>query len=389
MNLVFVSEARFEKGTDGKVYAPDGGMRASFWNRYLSKFEHVTVIARVLQTDNYFSEELVAESDRVSFLELPYYIGVNGFLKNVLKIKKIISEQANDKNAYICRGCGLLAKFMVDALNIKKIPYGIEVVGDPWDVFARGAVDHPLRPFLRLYFYRLQKKIVRGSTATLYVTKTKLQQRYPIKPGTFEVSASDVVIDRKNLPALSHVIGDSSCVNLVSVGSLAQMYKSPDVVIRALSVLRSRNINCHLTWCGGGYYQQEMERFADICGVSDMISFVGSITGQEVKAKLAKSDIFILVSRTEGLPRAVVEAMSMGLACIGSKAGGIPELLDPCALVEINDHIGLSNKIEEFIMNPVIANKQAERNFIEARNYYDDVLSERRVSFLEQLIKLS
>ena len=55
--------------------------------------------------------------------------------------------------------------------------------------------------------------------------------------------------------------------------------------------------------------------------------------------------VYIQPSRIEGLPRALIEAMSRGCACVGSSVGGIPELLNNQYIHEVNDYNSLAVKI--------------------------------------------
>ena len=81
MELIFVTEARFVRSGKGKIYSLDT-FNNKLWERYLHCFERITVVARVLEApDRIFEDTLLAESSRVSFLPLPYYLGMTGFLK--------------------------------------------------------------------------------------------------------------------------------------------------------------------------------------------------------------------------------------------------------------------------------------------------------------------
>src|SRR5262249_14373457 len=90
-----------------------------------------------------------------------------------------------------------------------------------------------------------------------------------------------------------------------------------------------------------------------------------------------------LASRTEGLPRAMVEAMARGLPCIGTAVGGIPELLDAEDLVPPHDADALAARIEEFLETPVRANASAARNLEKSRAYSASALQVRQAAFLE------
>lgn len=83
-----------------------------------------------------------------------------------------------------------------------------------------------------------------------------------------------------------------------------------------------------LRFIGDGGYRSTLTKMASDQGIADRVKFLGWLAaGPAVRAELDRADLFVLPSRTEGLPRALVEAMARGLPCIGSTAGGIPELL--------------------------------------------------------------
>lgn len=112
------------------------------------------------------------------------------------------------------------------------------------------------------------------------------------------------------------------------------------------------------------------------------IRFMGHVTGDPVRQILDSSDLFVLPSRTEGLPRALIEAMARGLPCIGSAVGGIPELIDTSEMVPPGDPAALAAKIQEVLKDPLRMETLSRRNLWTAREYLDSVLSERQADFL-------
>ena len=391
MELVFVTEARFEKSKDGKIYSTTGSYALNLWKRYLSVFCHLYVIARVNSTEKEYPIELLAESEEITFIPLPYYVGTKGYLKNKREIEQIISEQAIEGRCYICRVPGVMGAIMAKKCKKAKIPYAVEVVGDPQDVFAPKAFKSPLRPLLRVKACLSLKKTILQASAALYVTKSQLQKRYPTRIDVFSTNASNV-----NLPDDSIMVSgkafkkdSNSVVEIISVGSLEQMYKSPDVVISAIKILSDKGVNCRLTWLGDGVYKNEMVRLSDELGVRDKIIFLGKVLPSDVRKYLLNSDLFILASRTEGLPRAMIEAMAVGLPCIGTNVGGIPELLDTECLVPPNDAKKLSERIFHFISNPSFMASQSNRNLTEAASYKQSILNKRREDFYRTIINIS
>jgi len=84
--------------------------------------------------------------------------------------------------------------------------------------------------------------------------------------------------------------------------------------------------------------------------------------------------MFVLPSRVEGLPRAMIEAMARALPCIGSSVGGIPELLAPEDIVPPGDIKALADKIREVLSTPGRLEKMSARNLEHARQYSEDAL---------------
>lgn len=389
MDLVFCTEARFIRRSEDLVYSIEGSVTNVLWKRYLNKFEHIYIMARVLSDEKReVNEKHIASGERVSFIDLPYYIGPWEYLKVKRKLKKVIEKSLRPECVYICRVPGVIGGLVATCLHKHKLTYGVEVVGDPWDVFAPGVVQHPLRAYFRYKGYKALKRVVVNAAAALYVTEAQLQTRYPVSDKAFQISASNVQINTDNLPVDAKILQKKSVYNLLSIGSLEQMYKAPDVVLQALAVLKDHGIECRLTWLGEGKYKEQMLRLAEELHIDREVSFMGNVSRNEVDKALLETDIFLLVSRTEGLPRALIEAMAMGLPCIGTRVGGILELLEEDVLIPKNDVMALVNKLEYMTEHIDFVNDQAQRNFERAAGFSDRVLQEKRESFYEYLISI-
>ena len=70
-------------------------------------------------------------------------------------------------------------------------------------------------------------------------------------------------------------------------------------------------MNCKLTWLGEGKHKEAMRKLASTLHISNDVIFKGNVSRDEVDETLRNTDLFLLVSRTEGLPRALIEAMAM------------------------------------------------------------------------------
>ena len=81
----------------------------------------------------------------------------------------------------------------------------------------------------------------------------------------------------------------------------------------------------------------------------------------------------------------MIEAMARGLPCIGSRVGGIPELLDRTDLVGADDVGGLAGKISEVLSDPQRLRSMSVRNWRRAGDYLEDALRPKRDRFYRYL----
>jgi glycosyltransferase involved in cell wall biosynthesis len=167
---------------------------------------------------------------------------------------------------------------------------------------------------------------------------------------------------------------------------LKQLYKAPDVLIDAVVQCVRAGLNIRLFIVGDGEHRADLEQRATRHGLHERVRFLGAVpAGQAVRAILDSADLFVLPSRQEGLPRAMIEAMARGLPCIGSTVGGFPELLPPDDMVAPGDAAALAGKIHAVLTDPQRRAAMAARNLERARDYQVENLRERRIQLYQQV----
>jgi glycosyltransferase involved in cell wall biosynthesis len=381
MNVVVTIEHRFDRTPDGKVWTQTMFARP-FWSGYLAAFDAVRVVARVRDVPSVPEGWQRADGDGVSFAPLPHYIGPKQYVLRLPELQRALRAVVRPDEAVIMRVPAIIAAQLRPSLRRAGHPYGLEVLGDPYDVFAPGAVRHPLRPLFRRLFSQWQRTLCQQAAAVSYVTERALQRRYPPAPGAFATFYSDVQLPDEAFAAPRAARPLSGPITLISVGSLAQMYKAPDVQIDAVARLVRAGMDLHLVVIGDGKHRAELEARAKTRGVADRVHFRGQLTaGAAVRAELDAADIYCMPSRTEGMPRAMVEAMARALPCIGSTIGGIPELLPPEDLVPPGDAAALAEKIRAVATDPERMAAMSARNLRRARDFDEATLCERRTAF--------
>jgi glycosyltransferase involved in cell wall biosynthesis len=380
MKVCVALEQRFVGLPDGSIWTQAHGAWA-FWRRYLDVFDEVRCLARVRPVRRLEGEWHRADGPRVSFAIVPYYVGVREFLRNVAGVRAAVGAAMRSDQAVILRLPGIIGHLAARSLRAARHPYAVEVVGDPYAAFAPGAVRHPLRGLLRRHLRQQLKHDCAHACAASYVNAGVLPIRYPC-PGPTIVASSIELPDHVIATSPRHFASGARVTKLVFVGSLEQYYKAPDVLIRSLAECLRRGLSLHLTMVGDGRHRAALEALATELGCRDRVRFPGQVAGgSQVFGELDNADVFVLPSRSEGLPRAMLEAMARGLPCIGSDAGGIPELLPAEARVPAGDAHALAAKICEVVQDPDRMTRMSACNLQLVKSYRSTLLQARRVGF--------
>lgn len=120
-------------------------------------------------------------------------------------------------------------------------------------------------------------------------------------------------------------IEDSDVINFVMIARFAYP-KMQKEVIEAISLLNSyTNKKFKMTFIGDGETLNNCKFLADSLNINQNIKFLGNVVN--ASNQLINYDVFILMSKHEGLPISIIEAMAEGLPIIASDVGGINELV--------------------------------------------------------------
>jgi glycosyltransferase involved in cell wall biosynthesis len=386
MRVTVAAENRFERTPDGAVWTPVQYARR-FWDRYLQVFDEVEVLGRVRDVAAVPEDYLRVDGDGVTVRNLPYYEGPWQYLWRLRDFQRAVKTEVSASEALIFRVSSVIARAARPALFEMQRPYAVEVISDPYQIFAPGSFHHPMRPVFRWWLSNSMRTICSKADAAAYVTEFALQRAYPPGEDSFATHYSDVDLnDAAFAPVAKVRTPDQSSIRLMCVGTLAQLYKAPDIVIAAVAECARAGLDVHLTWVGDGQFRSRMEAVAGELGIAERVDFKGALRpGPRVRAELDQADLFLLVSRHEGLPRALVEAMARGLPCVGSTTGGIPELLPPDMLVPPGDVPALVELISALASDSKKLNAMAARNLEKSREFSSAVLAERQVEFLRNV----
>jgi glycosyltransferase involved in cell wall biosynthesis len=124
-----------------------------------------------------------------------------------------------------------------------------------------------------------------------------------------------------------HAAGEAGRLRVLVVARLVQG-KGHALLLEAIAALARRGVDVHLDVVGDGPKHAALARIATRLGVTQLVTFRGSIGQDDIREEYRRSDVFCLPSFAEGVPVVLMEAMAMGLPVVASDIMGIPELVE-------------------------------------------------------------
>jgi glycosyltransferase involved in cell wall biosynthesis len=137
--------------------------------------------------------------------------------------------------------------------------------------------------------------------------------------------------------------------------------------LRAFAKLDSKNL--YLAFAGAGRLLKKMQELARELGIEEKVHFLGR--RQDITRLIRASDVVILPSKQEGLPKCVLEAMSLEVPVIGTDIRGIGELLRNGAgiLVSVGDVDALADAMLKIVNNPIVAKEMGRRGRMQVEQF--------------------
>lgn len=374
-----VSDARFARN-GGVYWDPRNNFPTGHWQELLSVFDEVTIFARASATATDPPADVVLPSG--AFVrEAPYYVGATAIVRVLPKLLRSVWRLSGEDFVFLLRGPGLLSMLVAFALSLRRKPYCVELLGDSGEALMFSSSR--LRVIWARLARMLTRAVARRASAALYVVGF-LADRYPA-PGAISAVISDARLFgwmfRRPHPA---PVGKP--LKLVMVANMEQPYKGHTYLFEAVAMLMKRGIEVHLRLAGDGRFRPHLETLVDKLGIRDLVVFHGAVPwGDPVFSIIDDSDLFILTSLTEGMPKAMLEAMARGVPAVATSVGGIPELLPAEALFAPGDATAIAAKLEQLHDDRALLVRLAEQGMKVAESFREDVLSARRREFYRAL----
>lgn len=242
-------------------------------------------------------------------------------LKALKQIKSIIKEEKIEVVSSSTPIGGTLARIAAWQCGLKK-----NVIYE-----AHGFLFFKGVPIVKREIFRIHEALLAHITDTLITITSEdyeAAKRFRLRGNTtpYLVHGAGVNIGLKPEKDKDTIRGElgftTNDILIVSAGDL-NYNKNNQVVIKALNDLPS---NTHYLICGTGEKLSDLKELVIKLDLSKRVHFLGYRT--DMKDIMAASDIFVMPSFREGVPRSILEAMDLRLPCVGSRTRGIADLIE-------------------------------------------------------------
>lgn len=393
MDVLVVADGHYYMTPDGCVYA-DSVYDYNFYKRYLQGFDHVNAVIRAEHVDKPPVGKKISSGEGVTFLELPLYKGPIEYLKKYFSIARCVKKYCKDYNVAIFRIPAATSNIFCKFYSKLGKPFAVEVVVDPWENFGKRATGNKIiLTVVRFNWTHLVKRMCMKANGASYVTKQYLQKHYPPRitkyanSTSFTASYSSVELpdDAFAEPRKWNKEKKTFCISHVS-NYFSGYGKGHLTLMKSIAIVKEHGYDVRVIFVGDGPKLNEFKNYARKLNIGDKVTFIGRLAnGNEVRKVIRSSDIFVLPTFAEGLPRVLLEAMAEGIPCLSSPVCGIPEVLDKKYLFDFSDAEGFAKGIERMITNPELMEKESKANVMIAKGFSSSILNDRRQKFYQEL----
>lgn len=206
-----------------------------------------------------------------------------------------------------------------------------------------------LKGFIKYVFIKVDHVICQSNSwKTLY--EELIESKYNSK---FVIIENVIDFDKyKNLPVRK--LQKSETVQILFMAWVAQN-KGIFELIESVKVLKDNNYNFRLTVAGLGADYDSVVALVAKYKLCDCVEFKGWVLDADKIDILSTTDIFVLPTYFDGYPNSLMEAMASAKACVATKVGSIPDMIDNYEsgiIIEKQNSGQLYQSLQELISDP-------------------------------------
>jgi len=259
--------------------------------------------------------------------------------------------------------------------------------GDPEEYLVSGRLG-----LMGFWFKKIVSRADRVQVISKYLGELAIKlgadkEAVDIVPNGVDINVFARDFPAEDLKNLRLRYGFSSNSKAIITASRLVHKNAVDIIIKAVAEIPE----AHLFIAGSGPEEKSLRRLAQKLNIQNRILFLGNVSHDELSRYYAISHVFVRPSRSEGLGSAFLEAMAAGLPVIGTKVGGIPDILQHNfngLFCEVDDAEDLVQKIKRLVHDLDFGRNLGlnGRRLVE-ENYSWDKIAQRMSSIFFRLLR--
>jgi glycosyltransferase involved in cell wall biosynthesis len=386
MKLLIAISQRYLRVADGSIWTSTS-YDHEMWQEHQAVFDELRILTRVTDVSQPPEGAHRADGPGIKFYWLPEWYSWR-FPLLLPRMYAIARRAVEDSDALLLHSPSMEAEFAY---------FWGHRLNKPWAVECRGEqamnADYLRNRGLRFSglvgkYHRWQyQRHVDDAWGCVYVAE-QLRRTFPPQ----KTSVHTEVISDLRLPPVyfqqPHRFSERQrpTVRIVNVGRLEAQKDLFTLLKSFRHVIESGREYCELHLIGDGPLRPQLETLTAELGLTRQVIFHGFVPwGASLFQLLDDMDLFVLTSLSEGMPRALLEAMAAGLPCLSTRVSGSTELLPDEALVPIGDSELLARQINGFLAAPELLDRLAVQCWERVQSFREHRLRAQKQMFLGKL----
>lgn len=326
--------------SDGKNYLDTKNYNAIV--RYAGYFEKLIVYCKVDRSKNPRYELHDWQlPENIEIRELSYDTGIYNPIQVAKIYRDIVRAMANEVDLFMS---WLMPELIYIDPPVRKCGVKLYIYCGANYYSGWKTSGNIIKKCLNPVMHRKLKRAAWNASYVHYATDKILQEVYPTKGKSLGASYATIElqnIDKEFELRKNRILASDNSISVGLIGYMSYI-KGIDTAIKALQWLPKQYT---LYILGGGERKKYIE-LAEKVQVSDRVHFCDTVEpGEPVREWIRDKDIYIQPSRTEGLGRSVIEAMSLCIPVVSSNVDGLKETVNPEYMHEAGNEKDLAEKI--------------------------------------------
>lgn len=191
-----------------------------------------------------------------------------------------------------------------------------------------------------------------------FITMSHVQKKYLTRWGVPENKIHVIPISFGNVSVAQPKFPNKDSLKLVAAFRMT-WEKNIEGTVYFAKLLKDQNIKFEFDIFGDGRDLGQLYYLIDRYELHGFINVKGQIDNDDLKQKLVSYDFFVQLSLSDALPTSVLEAQSVGVPCVVSNAGGLPEAV----IKDVTGIVGDYSCVNELVKQTINIWKDKEKYF--------------------------